>query len=157
MLHPGVVDGSTASTLQAGTAVTAGRDRQPIPIPEPAKSADPGQSVAGGVLIPSMVAKQLGELEAGEATMARARAASSPALRAPADPDAVEGGCDHAPALSTAARAFGPGDVLARFETDLASIVADINAHERFMRGLPAFIAAPSAAYLAAINPSLEA
>lgn len=57
--------------------------------------------------------------------------------------------------VSTAERAFGPGDILAKFETDLASIVADINAHERFMRGLPAFIAAPSAAYLTAIfrNP----
>lgn len=118
-------------SLDRSLLVTAGRDRQPIPIPEPANGAEP---------------------EAGEAMTASARAASSPALRAPADPDAVEGGCGHAPALSTAVRAFGPGNVLAKFETDLASIVADINAHERFMRGLPAFIAAPSAAYLTAIS-----
>ena len=72
------------------------------PIPEPADGADPDHVAAGGVLIPSMAAKQSGEFEAGETTTASARAASSPALRAPADPDAVEGGCGHTPAQSQA-------------------------------------------------------
>lgn len=68
-----------------------------LPSPEPAKSIDPDQSAAGGVLIPSMVAKQSGEFEAGETTAASAQGASSPVLCAPADPAAVEGDCGHEP------------------------------------------------------------
>ena len=54
--------------------------------------------------------------------------------------------------VSTAVRAFGPGDILAKFEIDLASIVADINAHDRFMRRLPAFLDDPSPLYLRALD-----
>lgn len=67
------------------------------PIPEPAKSIDPDQTTAGGVLIPSMAAEQSGEQEAGAMPAASASAAASPALLAPAEPAAVEGGCGHAP------------------------------------------------------------
>lgn len=36
--------------------------------------------------------------------------------------------------VSTAARVFGPGDVLAKLETELAGFVAELNARDRLMR-----------------------
>jgi len=36
--------------------------------------------------------------------------------------------------VSTAVRAFGPGDVLAKLEAELASFVAELNARDRLMR-----------------------
>src|ERR1700694_5188510 len=59
--------------------------------PEPAESDDPDQNATGGVLIPSMVAEQSGEQDAGEAATVGASAVPSPVLLAPGDPASVEG------------------------------------------------------------------
>lgn len=75
------------------------------PIPEPAESFDPVQAATGGVLIPSMVAEQSGEQEAGEMPVASASAAADPALPAPVEPAAVEVGCGQAPETSSEGRA----------------------------------------------------
>lgn len=63
----------------------------------PAEGADPGQSATGGVLIPSMVAKQPGESDAGAIGNVSASALRSPALLAPADPAAVRVAACHEP------------------------------------------------------------
>ena len=67
-------------------------------VPEPAESIDPGQIVTGGPEQerPLKEAKQPGEQDVGETITAGARAVSFPALRAPVDPDAVEGASEDA-------------------------------------------------------------
>ena len=70
-------------------------------IPEPAEGTDPDQNVTGGVLIPSMVAEQSGEPEAGEMARVSASALSSPALLAPGEPASVEVGRGQAPEFSS--------------------------------------------------------
>ena len=64
---------------------------RPQRVPEPAESDDPDHSATGGVLIPSMDAKQSEEQEAGETRAASASASSFPALLAPVDRAAEEG------------------------------------------------------------------
>lgn len=91
-------------------------------IPEPAEGTDPDQNVTGGVLIPSMVAEQSGEPEAGETIAVSASASSSPALLAPADP-ATDKGADedahsHAPPASPSMPRGGLAIAHRRDETD---------------------------------------
>lgn len=66
-------------------------------IPEPAEAFDPDHTATGGVLIPSRVAEQSGEEDAGETRSSSAGAVPSPALLAPGEPASVEGACGHAP------------------------------------------------------------
>jgi hypothetical protein len=91
-------------SLFAGLEVNLPATASEIPRdPEPAESVDPGQIATEGPEEerPLMEATQPGELEAGETITASARAVSSPALRAPVDPAAVEGASEetrgHAP------------------------------------------------------------
>lgn len=60
-------------------------------IPEPAEGNDPDHTATEGVLIPSMVAEQSGEQEAGETSKVSAGAPMSPALPAPGEPASVKG------------------------------------------------------------------
>jgi hypothetical protein len=87
--------GSLFAGLEVGLPAAA---NDTPPIPEPAESNDPGQIATEGPEQerPPMEAKQPGEQDVGEMITAGARAVSSPALRTPVDPDAVEGASEDA-------------------------------------------------------------
>jgi hypothetical protein len=89
--------GKVVTTFETGSLFAA-LSSQPTaveisPNPEPAESIDPGQIATGGPEEerPLMEAKQPGEQDVGETITASARALSFSELRAPVNPDAVEG------------------------------------------------------------------
>jgi hypothetical protein len=85
-------------SLFAGLEVKLSASSSETPVPEPAESIAPGEIATGGPeeARPLMEAKQPGEQDVGELITASARAVSSPAERAPVDPDAVEGASEDA-------------------------------------------------------------